>query len=122
MASARESELAKKLNLKKGMKARVVRKPVDVNLSGVAITPSPKAEAIIVFVRTLADLEADAGPVVDAAKEDRIAWLVYPKAGKLDTDLNRDILWQHMLKKDAQGVRQIAIDDVWSAMRFRPKK
>ena len=122
MLSARESELAKKLNLKKGMKARVVRKPMDVNLSGVAITPSPKAKAIIVFVRTLADLEAEAGPVVDAAKEDRIAWLVYPKAGKLDTDLNRDILWQHMLKKDAQGVRQIAIDDVWSAMRFRPKR
>jgi hypothetical protein len=122
MPNARESELSKKLNLKKGMKARVVRKPADVNLSGVAITPSPKAEAIIVFVRTVADLEADAGPVVDAAKEDRIAWLVYPKAGKLDTDLNRDILWKHMLKKDAQGVRQIAIDDVWSAMRFRPKR
>jgi hypothetical protein len=31
------------------------------------------------------------------AKEDRIAWLAYPKAGKLDTDLNRDILWRHML-------------------------
>jgi hypothetical protein len=122
MPSARESELAKKLNLKKGMKARVLRKPPDVNLSGVAITLSPKAETIIVFVRTLADLKADAGPVIDAAKEDRLAWLVYPKAGKLDTNLNRDILWQHMLKKDAQGVRQIAIDDVWSAMRFRPKR
>jgi hypothetical protein len=122
MPSACESELSKKLNLKKGMKARVVRKPAGVNLSGVAITSSPEPDAIIVFVRTLADLEADAGPVVEAAKQDRIAWLVYPKAGQLETDLNRDILWQHMLKKDVQGVRQIAIDDVWSAMRFRPKR
>ena len=36
--------------------------------------------------------------------------------------LNRDILWRHMLKKGVQGVRQVAIDATWSAMRFRPKK
>ena len=47
---------------------------------------------------------------------------MYPKAGQLGTDLNRDILWKHLLKKNIQGVRQIAIDNVWSAMRFRPKK
>ena len=42
-------------------------------------------------------------------------------AGQLDTDLNRDILWRHMQKKGLSGVRQVAIDEVWSAMRFRPK-
>ena len=87
-----------------------------------AITQSARAEGIVAFVRTLADVNANAGPVVDAAKHDRIAWLAYPKAGQLDTDLNRDVLWQHMLKKGVQGVRQIAISSVWSAMRFRPKR
>ena len=76
---------------------------------------------MIVFVRTLADVEKTAGPAIAAAKEDRIAWLAYPKAGQLDTDLNRDILWRHTLKKGVSGVRQVAIDEVWSAMRFRPK-
>ena len=122
MPSAGTSELVKKLNLKKDSKVRVFAKPVDVDLSGVAITSSARAEGVIVFVRTLADVEANAGPVLDAAKSDRIAWLVYPKAGQLDTDLNRDILSQHMLKKGLQGVRQIAINRVWSAMRFRPKR
>jgi hypothetical protein len=122
MPSAEASELAKKLNLKKDMKLRVLAKPVNLDLSGLAVTSSAKADGIIAFVTTLADAKANAGPVVDAAKDDRIAWLAYPKAGQLATDLNRDILWQHMLKKGVQGVRQIAIDDVWSAMRFRPKR
>ena len=111
--------LASKLNLKPGMKARVVGKPADVDLSDVPRSAS--GDAVIVFVRTLAEVNAKAGPAIAAAKEDRIAWLVYPKAGKLDTDLNRDILWRHLLKKNIQGVRQVAIDGTWSAMRFRPK-
>ena len=116
------SGLAKKLNLKDGMKVRVVGKPEEVGLGDVAVTTSAKAEGVIVFVKTLADVDAACGPAVDAAKEDRIAWIMYPKAGQLDTDLNRDILWKHLLNKNIQGVRQIAIDNVWSAMRFRPKK
>ena len=122
MPSARASDLTRKLNLKKDRKVRVLAKPAEVDLSGLTITPSAQADGIIAFVTTLADVKANAGPVIDAAKDDRIAWLAYPKAGQLGTDLNRDVLWRHMLGKGVQGVRQIAIDDVWSAMRFRPKK
>ncbi|WP_224246101.1 hypothetical protein [Hyalangium gracile] len=46
--------------------------------------------------------------------------MAYPKAGQLGTDLNRDVLWKHLLKEGIQGVRQVALDPVWSAMRFRP--
>ena len=94
--------MEKKLNLKPGMKARVLGKPANVNLAGVGTTSSAKAGAVILFARTLAELDA--------------------KAGQLDTDLNRDILWKHLLKKGVQAVRQVAIDDVWSALRFRPRK
>ena len=73
-------------------------------------------------MRTLAEVEKKSAPVIALAKADGIAWLAYPKAGQLDTDLNRDILWRHMLKKGVQGVSQVAIDATWSAMRFRSKK
>ena len=116
------SDITKKLNLKQGMKVRVAGKPANVDLSGVSITSSAKSDGVIVFVKTLTEVDSKCTPVIDAAREDRIAWIAYPKAGQLGTDLNRDILWKHLLKKDIQGVRQIAIDDVWSAMRFRPKK
>jgi hypothetical protein len=83
--------------------------------------PTPGG-AVLLFVATLADVKKNKAPVVAAAKRDDHAWIAYPKAGQLGTDLNRDILWQFLLKDGIQGVRQIAIDDVWSAMRFRPKK
>ncbi len=115
--------LAKKLNLKDGMKLRVLGKPAGVDLDDVATSTSPKAGGVLVFVKTLAEVEAQCGPVVEAAKADGLAWIAYPKAGQLGTDLNRDILWRHLLKEEKiQGVRQIPIDDVWSAMRFRPAK
>lgn len=116
------SDLQKKLNLKPGMKIRVIGKPEDVILDGVRVADN-REDAVIAFVRTTSDLSsAGAVEVIDAAKSDRTAWMAYPKGGQLGTDLNRDILWQNLLKHGVQGVRQISIDGVWSAMRFRPVK
>jgi hypothetical protein len=114
--------LAKKLNLKEGVKVRVVGKPTGLDLDDVVTTASAKAEAILIFVKNLAEVDAKCAPLIEAAKEDRIAWAAYPKAGQLGTDLNRDILWQRLEGRGIQGVRQVALDDVWSAMRFRPEK
>jgi len=114
--------LAEKLNLRKGMKVRVVGKPTGVDLDDVTTTNSNQADALLVFVTSLVEVDAMCGPVVEAAMEDRLAWIAYPKAGQPGTDLNRDILWRHLLKRRIQGVRQIAIDDVWSALRFRREK
>ena len=113
--------LAKKLNLKPEMRVRVAGKPANVDLDDVSVTTSAKADAELLFVKMLADIDAKSAPIITAAKADRVAWIAYPKAGQLGTDLNRDILWKHLLKKGIQGVRQIALDSVWSAMRFRPK-
>ena len=114
--------LARKMNLKDGMKMRVVGKPAGVSLGDIPAVTSGKADSILVFVKTLADVDAKCGPVVEAAKADGLAWVAYPKAGQLGTDLNRDILWKHLLKSGIQGIRQVAIDDTWSALRFRPGK
>jgi len=61
-----------------------------------------------------------AGPAIEAALRDKLAWIAYPKAGQLGTDLNRDILAKSLAGRGVQPVRQIAIDEVWSALRFRP--
>jgi hypothetical protein len=42
------------------------------------------------------------------------------KPGQLGTDLNRDSLAALLAEGGVQPVRQIAIDAVWSALRFRP--
>ncbi|NTX06220.1 hypothetical protein HUA75_31115 [Myxococcus sp. CA040A] len=116
----RPVSLAKKLNLKQDMKARVLGKPKGVDLDDVVTTSSVKAEGLLLFVTRMEDVDTKCAPVIAAAKEDRVAWVAYPKAGQLDTDLNRDILARRLEQEGIQAVRQVAIDTVWSALRFRP--
>lgn len=118
----KDTGLAKKLNLKDGVKLRVIGMPKDVDLCDLQTTAAGDAEAVLAFAKTLAEVDATCGPTVEAARADRIAWIAYPKAGQLGTDINRDILYKHLAKEKVQGVRQIALDEVWSAMRFRPAK
>lgn len=78
-----------------------------------------QADAVLAFVVSEADLDAVAAPAVTAAREDRLAWIAYPKAGQLGTDLNRDRLAIAARSYGVQPVRQVSIDGVWSALRFR---
>ena len=111
--------LAKKLNFRPGMKALVIGRPVDVDLDDLE-TGGEATDGVLAFARTLSEVDAKCGAVLQAAKADRVAWIAYPKAGQLETDINRDILWRHLKEKGVRGIRQIAIDSVWSALRFRP--
>jgi hypothetical protein len=47
-------------------------------------------------------------------------WVCYPKGSKNSTDLSRDVLWKAMEENGLVGVTLVAVDDTWSAMRFRP--
>jgi hypothetical protein len=114
-------DLATKLNLKPGMKVRVVGRPRDVDLPGLDPTTSAAARAVLLFVRTAAELDRTGAGFVRAAREDRIAWVAYPKAGQRGTDLDRDRLAERLRAREGiDPVRQVALDDTWSAMRFRP--
>ena len=37
-------------------------------------------------------------------------------------DLNRDTLWPVLGEYGMRPVSQVAVDEVWSALRFRPRK
>ena len=45
-------------------------------------------------------------------------WVAYPKGNR--TDINRDTLWPLLSGYRMRPISQIAIDDTWSALRFRP--
>jgi len=104
--------LAKKLSLKAGTKLRVMGKPKEVDLGDVEVTSLANVKDVLVFVTKISDLDRVAGPMLEAARADRIAWAAYPKAGQLGTDLNRDILAKELQKRGAQPVRQ-----AWCARR-----
>ena len=79
-----------------------------------------EAQAVVGFLVRSEDLDEVSGPVIEAAREDRLAWIAYPKARQLGTDLNRDVLARLVEARGAQPVRSVSIDSVWSALRFRP--
>jgi hypothetical protein len=112
-----------KLQLKAEQRVVVEGLPagVDLELDHTQLqSDAATADAVILFVATAAELREHGDAVVRAAKRDALAWVAYPKAGRLGTDLNRDSLARLMIERGVQPVRQVAINDVWSALRFRP--
>ena len=116
------ADLSGKLQLKPGLTMCVLNAPATFHWDSLSEKDPAKADGILVFVPMAADVARLAGPAIAAAREDKLAWVAYPKAGQLGTDLDRDILNDHMKGKGLQGVRLISLDDTWSAMRFRPVK
>lgn len=76
------------------------------------------ADVVIAFVRDSGELKRLASGF-PALEEDAVLWVCYPKGGKVGTDLNRDTLNEAMQKHELTGVSLVAVDDTWSAMRFR---
>ncbi|HEV7623480.1 MAG TPA: hypothetical protein VGO26_05040 [Amnibacterium sp.] len=112
-------DLARKLQLAPGQRLAVLGAPADADVAGLPVDPS--GTAVLAFVRMQADLDGpEASAALTAAREDRLGWIAYPKGGALGTDLDRDRLAAAGRQRGARPVRQVAIDGVWSALRFRP--
>ena len=119
--------VARKMQIPAASTVVVLGLPADVDLEIpgdclVVSDPSDAAEAaaVVSFVVRADDLDDVAGPAIAAGREDRIAWIAYPKARQLGTDLNRDVLARLVGERGAQPVRAVSISGVWSALRFRP--
>lgn len=116
--------LVRKLQITPGHRIAVLRRAagVDLGIASGDIDDDPAAaDAAILFVTTSADLSTPAADaIVESARRDAVTWVVSPKARQLGTDLNRDLLAALLSEKGIRLVRQIAIDDVWCALSFRP--
>ncbi|HJP97497.1 MAG TPA: hypothetical protein VJ862_02935 [Rhodanobacteraceae bacterium] len=67
------------------------------------------------------DLERLSKVLAAQAVGDALLWFAYPKgtSKKYACDFNRDDGWEVLRKSGFDSVRQVAIDDDWSALRFR---
>ena len=73
------------------------------------------------FVHNKADIDADAETAIQVLKPGGILWFSYPKkSSKVETDITRDIGWDRLREVGWRPVSQVAIDNTWSALRFRP--
>ncbi len=87
------------------------------------VTPllkSKKVDFALLFALSQNQLNNVLNEVFPALHEDTKLWVAYPKtASKIVSDLNRDCSWDLLTQKEYECVRQVALDHVWSAMRFK---
>jgi hypothetical protein len=124
-----ETPLVKKLGIKPGQRVLLLRAPQDYRAllgalpEGVVLAEAADGafDVVQLFAHTLADLEEHAPGAIAALRPGGLLWISYPKkSSKVSMDLNRDIGWEPLAHAGLRPVTQIAIDGVWSALRFRP--
>jgi hypothetical protein len=81
---------------------------------------SRKIDFALVFAVNEHQLGNIAREVLPALQPEANFWVAYPKIGsKIATTLNRDCSWECITGAGFETVRQVAIDHVWTAVRFK---
>lgn len=125
-----DEKLLKKLQIKPGMRL-LVRHAPDSFLQDIAPLPegstldttaaAPPYDYVLLFALNSDVLNAEGPAALATAKPDALLWIAYPKKSSgVETDLSRDESWQIMSDAGFRPVMQVAVDETWSALRFRP--
>ena len=119
-----------KLNLKDQKEILVLNAPKSFNselaaLAGVTILRNAQEIKKISFALVFATKQKEVAETVKVIgkkiESDAIIWFAYPKgtSKKYTCDFNRDSGWDVLGEAGFERVRQVAIDEDWSALRFR---
>ena len=106
------------MNAPKGYRTLLGPLPPDITVN---TKPSGKYDFVHLFVNNREELARIGPDAMKAVKPMAIFWVSYPKkTAKTDTDMSRDEGWEVVTDAGFETVAQVAVDDVWSALRFRP--
>ncbi len=130
MKTASPTPLFKKLNLSDHDEIIVLNAPDSFEaelrmLKAVKILRNPKSPKAVkfglAFAVTQSELDRCAALLAAASEGDAVLWFAYPKgtSKRYTCEFNRDSGWGVIRKAGFESVRQVAIDEDWSALRFR---
>ncbi len=112
--------LGKKLGLKAGQRAVILGAPEGYERRLEGAKASGKGEVVLVFARDSRALAGLAKKAAAALADGGALWVAYPKkTSGIATDLSRDAGWDALKKEGWEGVSLVAVDERWSAMRFK---
>ena len=123
--------LFKKLNFNQHKEIFVLHAPVefeneliDIQQDTIAkktITAADEIEFVLTFVKTKTAIDQMTTLIREQLKGDAVVWFAYPKgtSKKYRSEIKRDQGWEILGKSGFEAVRQVAVDDDWSALRFR---
>lgn len=124
------SPLFAKLNFKGHARILAIDAPASFEselaaLNEVAVDRAPSSGEpygfAIGFAVARADLDRVSAQLIAAAPGDAVVWVAYPKktSKRYRCDFDRDSGWTALGDAGFEPVRQVAIDEDWSALRFR---
>lgn len=124
-----ESKLAKKLQIKPAHRVLLINAPVNYTelldpLPGeVQICTSAEGtyDLVQLFVINSQELRRDLLWLQEHLRPDTILWITYPKKSSgIPSDLEMMQSWEETSKYGLSGVAAAAINETWTALRFRP--
>jgi hypothetical protein len=124
------TSIFQKLNLKAQREIAVFNAPASfepelARLENVKILRDPKRPVAVQFALAFAlqqgELDRLSKILAAGAEGDALLWFAYPKGSskRYTCEFNRDTGWQVIRGAGFDSVRQVAIDEDWSALRFR---
>jgi len=127
------SKLFTKLNLKDQQEIFIANAPDTFSKEMEALKDVRIVEEIkniheinfaLIFVKTTEEIKDFAESISKKAPGDVTLWFAYPKKSskKYEVNIHRDKGWEALEQLGFKGVRQVAIDQDWSALRFRRQK
>ncbi len=79
-----------------------------------------KVRQVLFFAMDKNTLLKELPGILEVLVDDAIFWIVYPKkTGDIRSDLGRDESWKEVYKFGWEGIASSAIDNDWTALRFR---
>jgi hypothetical protein len=124
-------QLLKKLNYKDQSSVLLLNLPVELSdfaryIQSVtelvdSLDKVEKPQFALFFVTQLSEIEAIAHTLESRLEGDTILWFVYPKgtSKRYKCNFNRDTGWAALGKLNLEPVRMVAVNEDWSALRFR---
>src|ERR1035438_873898 len=124
------TSVLQKLNLKAQREIVVFNVPASfepelARLESVRILRNPKKPAAVqfalAFVTQQTELDRLSRILAADSEDDALLWFAYPKgtSKRYTCEFNRDTGWHIIRAAGFDSVRQVAIDEDWSALRFR---
>ena len=121
--------ILKKLQIKSGAKVLFSNLPEDLewmrnelsSLEAIESTDSSDFSVAIGFGTISNAIDSFFHSINETVQNDEIVWFCYPKktSKKYTSTINRDSGWEVICDLDFEPVMQVAVDEDWSALRFR---
>ncbi|MCB9065945.1 MAG: YdeI/OmpD-associated family protein [Chitinophagales bacterium] len=122
------ADISKKLRLKDGP-MYLLKAPKDCEEmfssmdTKTSLTGKAFIEQVVLFTEQRAVLDAIVPNLMPRLADEALFWVAYPKkSGNIKSDLTRDSFWDAFADHGYSPVMQVALDDNWSALRFRHDK